>query len=108
MQKIIAEKPQSVAKLRKFEQKFDLKSAKNPEIKYRWLRVGLEARWKEKIQETVDWVPQIGRMKYLRPLYSALYAWEVSRKIAIDTYHANKKNMMHVSSHIIAKDLNLA
>ncbi|GJQ82646.1 hypothetical protein Trydic_g19664 [Trypoxylus dichotomus] len=107
LQKIIAEKPQSVAKLRKFEEKFGLKSVKNAEIKYRWLRIGLQSHWEEKIQETVDWVVQVGRMKFARPLYRALYAWEASRQIALETYNANKKNMMHVLAYTVGKDLNL-
>ncbi|GJQ82649.1 hypothetical protein Trydic_g19666 [Trypoxylus dichotomus] len=107
LQKIIAEKPQSVAKLEKFEVKFGLRSTNNTHIKCRWLKIGLQAHWKDKVEETVEMMRQVGTIRCLRPLYRALYAWKDTKQIAIDTYNANKKNMMHVLVQIIGKDLNL-
>ncbi|KAI4466578.1 leukotriene a-4 hydrolase [Holotrichia oblita] len=108
LQKIVAEEPQSIDKLRKFEEKFKLKSVKNAEIKYRWLRIGLQSHWEDKIQETLDWLVEVGRMKYARPLYRALYDWDVSRQRAIDSYMSNKDNMMHVLAYTLSKDLKLS
>ncbi|KAK9732373.1 Peptidase M1 N-terminal domain [Popillia japonica] len=108
LQKIIAEEPQSIEKLRQFEDKFGLKSVKNAEIKYRWLRIGLQSHWEDKIGETLDWLVHVGRMKYARPLYRALYDWEVSRQRAIDSYTKNKDNMMHVLAYTLSKDLKLS
>ncbi|GJQ82623.1 hypothetical protein Trydic_g19644 [Trypoxylus dichotomus] len=54
LQNIIAKKPQNVVKLEKFEVKFGLKSTNNTNIKCRWLRIGLQAHWEDKVKETVE------------------------------------------------------
>lgn len=96
-----------IEKLQAFEEKFQLKSTRNSEIKFWWLRIGLKARWCEKIDEALNWVVEIGRMKFVRPLYRDLYDWEVSRGRAIEVYEANKKSMMHVTAYTVGQDLKL-
>lgn len=107
LQNILEEEPVPSAKLQAFEEKFKLKSARNCEIKFRWLRIGLKAHWEEKIDETLDWVVDVGRMKYVRPLYRDMYKWEAARERAIQVYKDNKKNMMYVAAHTVGKDLHL-
>lgn len=55
----------------------------------------------------LNFVTEQGRMKYVRPIYRDLYAWEAVRQKAIDTFLANKDKMMYVSAHTVAKDLHL-
>lgn len=107
LQNILEEKSQDVAKLKKFDEKYNLSNVKNAEIKFKWLRICLKARWEEKIDDVLKWVAQIGRMKYVRPLYRDAYSWEAARPRAIEVYRANKKNMIHVVAYVLAKDLKL-
>lgn len=107
LQNIMAEKPQSIQKLEQFEERFGLKGSKNSEIKFRWIMIGLRAHWEEMIDEALDWVVQVGRMKFVRPLYRELYKWEAAKDRAIKVYEGYKKNMMHVTAYTVGRDLKL-
>lgn len=60
-----------------------------------------------KLQDVLDFVNSQGRMKYVRPIYRDLYAWEAVRQQAIDNFLANEQFMMHVSAYTLRKDLHL-
>lgn len=99
--------PQPVEKLREIEKVFKLENVKNMEIRFRWLRICLQAHWEEKIQKALDLVNEVGRMKYVRPIYRDLFAWEGARTRAVANFKENRKFMMHVSAYTVAKDLHL-
>ncbi len=48
---------------------YGLSEVKNSEIRFRWIRLGLRAKWKDAIPRAVRMVTEQGRMKYLRPIY---------------------------------------
>lgn len=85
--------------------KFD--SSENAEIKCKWLRLCIKARWSEKVQKALQFVNDQGRMKYVRPIYRDLYSWEDMRSAAIDNFNKNKKYMMFLSVYTIKKDLHI-
>lgn len=99
--------PQPVEKLKEIEKVFKLTDVKNMEIRFRWLRVCLQAHWEEKIQNALDLVNEVGRMKYVRPIYRDLFAWEEAKVKAIENFKNNRRSMMHVTAHTVAKDLHL-
>ncbi|KAJ1523935.1 hypothetical protein ONE63_010484 [Megalurothrips usitatus] len=86
---------------------YSLASTRNCEIRFRWIRLGLKARWQPSIAPALEFVTQQGRMKYVRPIYRDLYAWEEARPQAIATYLQNKSSMMFVSAYTVAKDLHI-
>lgn len=61
-----------------------------------------------KLKDVFDFVNSQGRMKYVRPIYRDLYAWQEVRNQAIDNFLKNEKYMMHVSAYTLRKDLHLA
>jgi leukotriene-A4 hydrolase len=61
----------------------------------------------DQVPLALEFVTEQGRMKYIRPLYRDLYAWEEVRARAIDTFQKNRPSMMYVSAHTVAKDLHL-
>ncbi|KAK4884147.1 hypothetical protein RN001_000418 [Aquatica leii] len=107
LQDIVEAEPQPIKKLEIIQDVFDFGSIKNSEIKFRWLRIGLKAQWEPKIKEAIEWINVVGRMKFVRPLYRALYKWEQGRKAAIQNFHKNHKYMMHVTAYTLRKDLNI-
>jgi len=46
-------------------------------------------------------------MKFVRPLYRDLYAWEEKRQQAIDTFKAHRTQYMQMCADMVAKDLHL-
>lgn len=105
LQEIFEGPPQTISKLQAIEKVFGFDSVKNSEIKFRWLRIGLKARWEKKIAVTLDWINEIGRMKFVRPLYRDLYNWEEAREQGIENFKQNRHTMMHVCAYTVAKDL---
>lgn len=99
--------PQPISKLKEIEKVFKLTNVKNMEIRFRWLRICLQAHWEEKIQNALDLVNEVGRMKYVRPIYRDLYAWDKARERAVENFKVNRNSMMHVSAYTVAKDLHL-
>ncbi|XP_034237150.1 leukotriene A-4 hydrolase isoform X1 [Thrips palmi] len=86
---------------------YNLSTTKNCEIRFRWIRIGLKARWEPAIAPALEFVTEQGRMKYVRPIYRDLYDWEEARPHAIATYKQNRASMMWVSAHTVAKDLHI-
>ncbi|KAB0803267.1 hypothetical protein PPYR_00237 [Photinus pyralis] len=107
LQEIFEGDPQPVEKLKAIDDLLGLSAMQNSEVKFMWLRIALKARWEEKIQETLDWINVVGRMKYVRPLHRDLYNWEKARQQAITNYYSNCHTMMHVVSYTARKDLHL-
>lgn len=108
LQNLFEAEPMPIKKLKAFEAAFKFGSITNAEIKFQWLRICLKAHWEEKIAPTLEWLNEVGRMKYSRPLYRDLYAWESARSRAVENYKENAKYMMHVSAYTLAKDLHLS
>jgi len=94
-------------KVKAMEKAYDLNSARNNEIKFRWIRICLKAKWMEQVSLALEFVTEQGRMKYIRPVYRELYAWEEVRERAIETFKKNRPTMMYVSAYTVAKDLKL-
>ncbi|KAK4884144.1 hypothetical protein RN001_000415 [Aquatica leii] len=108
LQDVVEADPQPIKKLEILQDLFDFASTKNAEIKFRWLRIGLKAQWEPTIKETIEWINVVGRMKFVRPLYRALYKWRQGRNAAIENFHKNHQYMMHVTAYTVRKDLNIA
>lgn len=107
LQLILESDPVSVEKLKIMEKLYKFNETSNAEIRFRWIRIGLKAQWKEKIDDALKMVTEVGRMKYVRPLYQDMYTWEAARKRAIATYDNNKSSMMYVTAYTIKQDLHL-
>lgn len=86
---------------------YKMDSVRNSEVKYRWLRLCIKARWTDKVKDALDFVNSQGRMKFVRPIYRDLYAWEAVRHLALENFHENRKYMMHILEYTVKKDLNL-
>jgi leukotriene-A4 hydrolase len=59
----------SEAKMVKLEEVYSFNSNNNCEIKSRWIRLGLRAKWDDAVPRAVKMVTDQGRMKYLRPIF---------------------------------------
>lgn len=107
LQEISIAEPQSIEKLKALNDLFNFDNVKNSEIKFRWLRTCIKAKWEEKVHTALTWVNIVGRMKFVRPLYRDLYQWEVTKNRTIENFKANRQHMMHVSQYTLAKDLQI-
>lgn len=108
LQSLIDQDPLPLEKLRELGSAYEVVNAKNTEILYRWLRLCIRSRDEEKLNDALAFVNQQGRMKYVRPIYRDLYAWEAVRERAIENFLKNEPYMMHVSAYTLRKDLHLS
>lgn len=107
LHEIVNSGPQPIPKLQMWEHTWNMSKVQNAEIKFAWLRIGLISKWKDIVQPALDFVNDVGRMKYTRPIYRDFYAWEEVRPQAIENFNRHKKFMMHVSAFTLEKDLHL-
>jgi len=105
---LLEESPLSVAKVTEMRKVYGFDAVKNSEIRFRWIRTGLAARYEPAVEMAVAMVTDQGRMKFLRPIYRDLYDWEEMRQVGIDTYHKVKHTYMQVSRQGLEKDLHIS
>lgn len=99
----------SVEKLQAMDQKYGLGKRENAEIKFRWLKLCLVCKDKAAFPVVTDFVTKQGRMKYVRPLYKALYGCdEDGKRLAVSTFVANKQFYHSVAAGLLEKDLALS
>uniref|UniRef100_A0A4W3J0Z8 Leukotriene A-4 hydrolase n=1 Tax=Callorhinchus milii TaxID=7868 RepID=A0A4W3J0Z8_CALMI len=97
----------SLQHVKQMQEVYKFNSTKNAEIRFRWLRLCLRAKWEEAIPLALQMVTEQGRMKFTRPLYRDLYNFETARQQTKNTFVKNKPNMHPITASIIAKDLHM-
>ncbi|XP_014672522.1 PREDICTED: leukotriene A-4 hydrolase-like [Priapulus caudatus] len=102
---LLVEEPLPIAKLEAMDTLYGFSAMMNAEIRFRWLRLGLRARWQRAVGPALHMVTEQGRMKFTRPLYRDLFAWEESRARAVATFEKNKGFMHSTTAGLVAKDL---
>ena len=50
---------------------------------------------------------EMGRTRFVEPLYKALYEWEEKRQLALDTFRDTKDQLMTVTAEAVAKVLHI-
>jgi hypothetical protein len=79
-------RPQRAERLAELDARFSLTGSRNPEIAVAWLQVALASGWPAVLPRLEALLGSYGRMKYLRPLYSALMASPALRQVARDLF----------------------
>ncbi|GAA5874967.1 hypothetical protein JCM16303_004962 [Sporobolomyces ruberrimus] len=82
---------------------YDLLDTKNPEIKLRWLSVSLKAGLYAK--EAAAFVRTVGRLKYVRPIYRAIF--KIEPELAKETFLQSKQLLHPIARTMVARDLGL-
>jgi leukotriene-A4 hydrolase len=75
-------RPSPGALLEKLDRDFHLTEARNPEVLVSWLTVAVRSGQARAIRRTEAFLGEVGRMKYLKPLYAALMANPGTRAVA--------------------------
>ena len=99
--------PMHHVKINLMEKMYSLNSSPNYEILFRWIRLGIKARWRPIMPTAIRFLSTQGRIKYSAPVFSELYAWKEMKKEAIKTFLKHKDEMMLVYVKKISKILKL-
>ncbi|CAH2089690.1 unnamed protein product [Euphydryas editha] len=108
LQSLIDQDPLPLDKLNELGDVYKISKSKNTEITYRWLRLCIKSKDETKLSDVFAFINLQGRMKYVRPIYRDLYAWEDVRDRAIENFLKNEPYMMHVTAYTLRKDLHLS
>mmetsp|Transcript_12308 Transcript_12308/g.13860 ORF Transcript_12308/g.13860 Transcript_12308/m.13860 type:complete len:682 (+) Transcript_12308:97-2142(+) len=83
--------------------------SKNAEVLFRFCLLAVQSEDAEIYPIVVRFITSQGRMKYVRPLYRAMFqSTDKAKKIAIDTFMKNKDFYHPIAAKMIAMDMNVA
>ena len=71
------------------DEQFDLTSAGNSEILSNWLVIAVNSGYEPSFAKAAAFVGEVGRMKYLKPIYTALHGGEKTKALAAETFAAH-------------------
>ncbi len=89
----------------KFLQILKLNGYNNAEVAFVWYDLGLKLNQTDVIEYVVTFLGEVGRMKFIRPLYISLY--NVDKQKALDTLESNKDFYNSIAYRLIQKDLHI-
>ncbi|KAM8973971.1 leukotriene A-4 hydrolase [Pelodytes ibericus] len=104
---LLLQEPLPVTHVKRMQEVYNFNEVKNSEIRFRWLRLCIQAKWEEVIPLALKMATEQGRMKFTRPLYRALYNFDKARDLAVSTFMKNRSSMHPVTELLVAKDLHI-
>ncbi|XP_048867569.1 leukotriene A-4 hydrolase-like [Brienomyrus brachyistius] len=104
---LLQEEPIPLSHVKRMQEVYNLNCKNNCEIRVRWLRVCLRAKWEDAVPLGLKMATEQGRQKFTRPLYRELYGFEKFRTEVVETFLKNRPCMHQVTAALVAKDLKL-
>ncbi|KAJ1162045.1 hypothetical protein NDU88_002524 [Pleurodeles waltl] len=102
---LLHEAPLPVTHVKRMQEVYKFNGVKNSEIRFRWLRLCIRAKWEEAIPLALQMATEQGRMKFTRPLFKDIYNFEKARTQAVNAYLKNRPFMHPVTAMLVGKDL---
>lgn len=103
--KLIQDDPLQLSTLNSMANTYNFHKSKNAEILFRYCMVAVQCGDEGIYSVVVRFITSQGRMKYIRPLYRAMFASSTGREIAIDTFLKHKDFYHPIASKMIAYDM---
>ncbi len=98
----------SIETLQQMDSQYKLSETKNSEIRYRWQLLCIKLQYKQIYPQVVEFITSQGRMKFVRPLYRALYQnGGEAAALARETFTKNKHVYHMLCAKMVARDLEL-
>ncbi|KJE92810.1 leukotriene A4 hydrolase [Capsaspora owczarzaki ATCC 30864] len=105
LEKLLLENPLSEQTLDKMDATYDFTASRNSEIRFRWQSLCLRASYTKIFPHVVDFVTSQGRMKFVRPLYRALFNCDKAGDLAVTTFQKHRHIYHNICASMVAKDL---
>jgi leukotriene-A4 hydrolase len=94
-------RPAPLAQCRALDERFQLTRSTNFEVLAAWLVLALRSGYLDVVPRTQEVLASAGRMKFLRPLYSALAADERTRPVAIQTFERLRDGYHPIARQVV-------
>ncbi len=98
-------RPASEELCRTLDDRYGLTRSTNYEILVSWLTLALRSRFTVVLPRVAEVLASVGRMKFLRPLYSALVAEDSTRSFAEQTFAKLRHTYHPISRQLVASIL---
>ena len=83
-------------------------TSQNAEILFRFCQLSIASEDDRMLPVVLKFVTSQGRMKYVRPLYRALYASKMGKQLAVTAFLQNKNFYHPICAKMVASDLMIA
>uniref|UniRef100_G1R1R9 Leukotriene A-4 hydrolase n=1 Tax=Nomascus leucogenys TaxID=61853 RepID=G1R1R9_NOMLE len=97
--------PLPLGHIKRMQEVYNFNAINNSEIRFRWLRLCIQSKWEDAIPLALTMATEQGRMKFTRPLFKDLAAFDKSHDQAVRTYQEHKASMHPVTAMLVGKDL---
>lgn len=84
---------------------YNISTSKNVELKAAYYSIALQSGDRSEIPGIIDLISNVGRMKFVRPLYRGLNS--VDHELAVATFEKNKSFYASTTKGQLARDLGL-
>jgi leukotriene-A4 hydrolase len=108
----LKEVPLPLQLLKAMRKVYDLSQIKNSEVNCKWLLLSLSGKYLEVMDDVILFVTNIGRMKYVRPIYKYFYfnyraMNKVDPKLAKETFLKHASFYHPICANMVRKDLGI-
>ncbi|KAL6763643.1 peptidase family M1-domain-containing protein [Haematococcus lacustris] len=103
-----AMQPMHASMTQKMAAFYRLYATNNAEIRASFFRLALEAEDPEVLPHVTAMLGSQGRMKYLRPLYRAMFKSKMGKQLAVDTFLKHKPGYHPIAQKMVAADLGIS
>jgi leukotriene-A4 hydrolase len=86
---------------------YTMHQSKNSEVLHRFCMLAVAAGDSDIIPTVIRFITTQGRMKFVRPLYRALYKSEMGKDIALKTFLANREFYHPIAAKMVANDMSV-
>ncbi|KAG9339983.1 hypothetical protein JZ751_022299 [Albula glossodonta] len=102
---LLHEEPIPLSHVKRMQEVYNLNAINNSEIRFRWLRICVRAKWEDAVPLAFKMATGQGRLKFTRPLFRELYNFDKYRDEAVETFLKHRGAMHPVTASLVAKDL---
>ena len=99
--------PLSLETIQGMKEAYNMQQSKNSEVLHRFCMLAVAAGDSEIIPTVIRFITTQGRMKFVRPLYRALYKSEMGKDIAVKTFLANRDFYHPIAAKMVATDMSV-
>ena len=92
----------STAQLSALDERFHFSSAKNTEVLVAWFTLSLQCGSEAMLPQVEAFLGRVGRMKYLKPLFSALHGRAETKAFAKRVFEQNAPRLHPIARQVIA------
>ena len=93
--------------LDKLNETYHFSSNNNAEIKAKWLLLCLQSNHSKYYQDAVDFATKVGRMKFVRPTFRALFQAVGGKDLAVKSFTENRSFYHPICATMVARDLKI-